>query len=203
MWFLISHLSPRQLPGLIGKTQDEVQVAVLDALEQVVRETPLTAALKEAVCSMPFLTPEQRELLNHGLEHASQGEWLQAVPPLIIGFEGGLHSSAVDASLLPATERGKLPAAEAVIRKFEFDEAFEAFTLRLVFGGGGNSFRHGRPNRPAREQLLWMLVAMVAWVDFILDTRGLERLAEELHGSLKTSLGPPRPTPALNSRSPL
>jgi hypothetical protein len=188
MWFLLSHLSPRELPQLLGQGREQVYEAVLDGLEEVVLKTPVIAALRVALDSMPFLSEEQRQWLEHGLEHAERGEWLQAVPPLLLGYEGGLYNSAIDAKAIPKTSRGKLMAAEKIIKAFELEDALEAFALKLVFGGRGNSFRHGRPGNQARDQVLLMVVAIVAWVDFLFDTHGTERLVRELHDPLERAL---------------
>ena len=188
MWFLLSYLSPRELPQLLKQPREQVYEAVLDGLEEVVLKTPVIAALRAALDSMPFLSKEQRHWLEHGLEHAERGEWLQAVPPLFLGYEGGLYNSAIDAKAIPETSRGKLMAAEKIIKAFELEDALEVFALKLVFGGRGNSFRHGRPENQARDQVLLMMVAIVAWVDFLFDTHGTERLARELHDPLDRAL---------------
>lgn len=188
MWFLLSHLSPRELPQLLRQSRERVYEAVLDGLEEVVQKTSVIAALRAALDSMEFLSAEQRQWLEHGLEHAGRGEWVQAVPPLFLGYEGGLYSSAIDAKAIPKTNHGKLMAAEKIIKAFDLGDALEAFALKLVFGGRGNSFRHGRPENQARDQVLLIVVAIVAWVDFLFDTHGTERLAHELYDPLDRAL---------------
>jgi hypothetical protein len=51
-----------------------------------------------------------------------------------------------------------------------------------------SAFRHGRPETPAREQTLLAIVAIIGWIDSALDTRGTERLAEEIRKPLARNL---------------
>lgn len=86
LWFLISYLNPRKVPALLERNREEVYEAVLDGLEEVVRDSGLTEQLLAACDEIGFLTPEQREWLRHGLGHAREGNWLQAMPPLTWGL---------------------------------------------------------------------------------------------------------------------
>jgi hypothetical protein len=188
LWFLISYLNPRKLPALLERNREEVYEAVLDGLEEVVRDAGLTEQLLAACDEIGFLTPEQREWLRHGLGHAREGDWLQAMPPLTWGFEGAIFSGAVAAKAIP-TREGKKLGAETVIKAMQLEEEFEVFAIRLVFGGHGNAFRHGRPENEARDQALLQIVALVGWVDFTLGTSGIARLAHRLESPLAGVLG--------------
>lgn len=188
LWFLISYLNPRKLPALLERNREEVYEAVLDGLEEVVRDSGLTEQLLAACDEIGFLTPEQREWLRHGLGHAREGDWLQAMPPLTWGFEGAIFSGAVAAKAIP-TREGKKLGAETVIKAMQLEEELEVFAIRLVFGGRGNAFRHGRPEDEARDQALLQMVALVGWVDFTLGTSGIARLAHRLESPLSGLLG--------------
>lgn len=197
LWFLIRELSPLEVPELVGRDPAEVHEAVLDALEEILDSVPVLKAVEGALKEMPFLSEDQREWLAHGLEHARKREWRQAVPPLIVGFEGALYAAAIDAKAI-AVKGGKLLPAEKIIKAIELGEAYEVFALRLVFGGPGNAFRHGRPETPAREQTLLAIVAIIGWIDSALDTRGTGRLAEEIRKPLARNLVVSEQRPELN-----
>jgi hypothetical protein len=197
LWFLIRELSPLEVPELIGRDPAEVHEAVLDALEEILDSVPVLKAIEGALKEMPFLSEDQHEWLAHGLEHARKREWRQAVPPLIVGFEGALYAAALDAKAI-AVKGGKLLPAEKIIKAIELGEAYEVFALRLVFGGRGNAFRHGRPETPAREQTLLAIVAIIGWIDSAMDTRGTERLAEEIRKPLARNLVASEQRPELN-----
>jgi hypothetical protein len=188
LWHLIGYLNPRRLPALLRRHRAEVYEAVLDGLEEVVRNSDLTEQLLVACDEMRFLSSEQRDWLRHGLEHAREGDWLQAMPPLTWGFEGAIFNGAVAAEVI-AARKGKKLAAEKVIKAIELDEELEEFAIRLVFGGPGNAFRHGRPENKARDQALLQIVALVGWIDFTLGTSGTAKLASELEESLTSALG--------------
>jgi hypothetical protein len=188
LWFLIAYLDPRKLPALLSTSREEVFEAVLDGLEGVVRDSTLIEQLITACEGLGFLAPEQRAWLNHGLEHAHRGEWDQAMPPLILGFEGAIFNGAVAAEVIAGREGKKLPA-EKVIKAISLDEDLEKFAIRLVFGGPGNALRHGRPENVMRDQALPLIVALVGWLDFTLGTSGTARLANELEDELTSVLG--------------
>lgn len=187
LWFLIGNLNPRKVPALLKRTRKQVYDAVLDALEATIRNSGLAEELLDACEEIGFLSFEQRAWLKHGLELARDGEWLLALPPLILGFEGAIFNGAVAANAWAVT-RGKEPAAERVIKAIDLDDALREFTIRLVFGGRGNAVRHGRPKNDAREQVLLQVVALIGWVDSTIGTEGTARLAHGLEPRLATSL---------------
>jgi hypothetical protein len=55
-------------------------------------------------------------------------------------------------------------------------------------GGRGNAFRHGRPEDEARDQVLLILVALVGWIDVVLEAEGTRRLARQLHAPLRRAI---------------
>jgi len=188
LWFLIGYLDPRKLPALLDASREKVFEAVLDGLERVVRNSTLIEQLIAACEGIGFLAPEQHAWLKHGLEHAHQGDWAQAMPPLILGFEGAIFNGAVAAEVIAGREGKKLPA-EKVIKAIKLDADLEAFAIRLVFGGSGNALRHGRPENEMRDQALPLIVALIGWLDFTLGTSGTAELAGELEDSLAGTLG--------------
>jgi hypothetical protein len=188
LWFLLDLLNPAELPALINRPQKQVFEAVLDGLEVVVRESQLTTALLGAVDQLPFLIDIQRQWLMFGLQHARRGEWVQAVANLFIGFEGALHSGALHAELIKPSGEGNLLAAEAIIKRSELSVEFQDFAIKLVFGGRGNAFRHGRPKNEARDQVLLLVVALVGWIDSVLGVEATRGLARALQAPLRQAL---------------
>ena len=196
LWFLLRDLQAADVRELLDRDPAEVHGAVLDALERVLGATPVLEAIEAALAELAFLDANQREWLADGLEHLRHGRWVKSLPPLILGFEGAIYNGALDAEAWAITQ-GKEPAAEAVIKAIDLDEALRSFTIRLVFGGRGNAIRHGRPKNEAREQALLMVVAIVGWIDSVLGTNGAERLVEEIRGPLLGALAGPESRPAL------
>jgi hypothetical protein len=188
LWFLVAYFNPRKLPALLSTSRETLVEAVLDGLASIVRDSTLIEQLIAACEGLAFLTPVQLAWLKHGLEHARDGEWDQAMPPLILGFEGAIFSGAVAADVIAGREGKKIPA-EQVIKAISLDEDLERFAIRLVFGGSGNAIRHGRPENALRDQALPLIVALVGWLDFTLGTSGTENLAGQLEDSLVVTLG--------------
>lgn len=187
LWFLLSAFGLRDARPLVGLSPVEVEDALLDAIEDVVRDGKLTAVLRKLVSESSYPPACSRDWLIHGLEHAEGGEWVQAVPPLIAGLEGALYGVALDRSLI-APRKGKFVGAEKLVKTLAVSSEFEAFMIRRVYGGEGNAFRHGRADSGERRQTLHSVVALVGWVDAFLEEslmRGLGRLlAERLPGAV-------------------
>jgi hypothetical protein len=73
---------------------EEIDAALLDALDAVITEGTFTEALAATLEKAPYVSADQRDDLRHGLEHARHGEFGRAVPPLMVGLEGALWSVA-------------------------------------------------------------------------------------------------------------
>jgi len=153
-------------------------------------------AIEDALKEMSFLSEDQREWLAHGLEHARKREWRQAVPPLIVGFEGALYAAALDAKAI-AVKGGKLLPAEKIIKAIELGE-IRGLCPSLGFRWPGKRLSTRAPETPAREQTLLAIVAIIGWIDSALDTHGTERLAEEIRKPLARNLVASEQRPELN-----
>lgn len=176
LWFLLSGVGLGPSRDLIGLSRDEVEDALLDALEGVVLDGEFVATLEEVVREAPCLNVLARGWLMHALEHAERGEWDQAVLPFVAGLEGALYGSARDHSLVPAKE-GKFMAAESLVKILAISPEYTAFVVRCVYGGQGNAFRHGRADSGERRQTLHSVVALVGWVDAFVGLSGMRVLA--------------------------
>ena len=170
----------RDARPLVGLSVDEVEEVLLDSLEEVVRDGELTEALREIVREAPYPEGLAREWLIHGLEHAERGEWVHAVLPLVAGLEGALAAAAVARSLI-AGAGGKYPPAEKVVKKLlPVGDDYRTFLILRVYGGRGNTFRHGRADSGERRQALHSIVALVGWADAFLELSGMRVLGELL-----------------------
>jgi hypothetical protein len=171
LWFVLSSLNVGDLYLLADLSPEEVEEAILDALEEVIVEGRFTRSLRATLAEAPHLTHFQRENLLHGLQHAEDGEFLHAVPPLMYGLEGAIVSAARDRSVIDAERRllsrpsKKLKSVEAIVRAMQLDEEFRRFLHRRVFGTVGNPFRHGDATEGERRQTLLAIVALSGWVD--------------------------------------
>jgi hypothetical protein len=186
LWYLLSIFSPRQSQLLVELEREQVYEAIFTALEEVILGSDLVEAVSCAVKEVPYLSPLQRKWLLHGLEHAREGDWDQAIPPLITGFEGALHGSALEANAIEP-DTGQLMGPERIIKQIEFGEAFQSFAVRLAFGDRGQPFRHGRPNHDSRDQALLLIVAVIGWLDHALGAQGTYLLASEMKEPLSVA----------------
>jgi hypothetical protein len=184
-WFVLGLLSARQSELLVDLKREAVQAAIFDALEEVVTETDMAEAVEAVLDEIPYLSTEQRLWLQHGLEHARERDWLQASLPLFAGFEGALYASALDARLIPSDSR---KSAEWIIRRSNFADDYERFARRLAFAARGQSFRHGRPEYDAREQVLILFVALLGWLDHALDAQSTYILSREMGQPLRRAV---------------
>jgi hypothetical protein len=190
LWFVLSDLPLRCLLLLKGLDRAQVEEAVLDALEAVVAEGRLVAALREVLAEALLLSDLQRECLLDGLEHAERGEHLRAVVPLTCGLDGALTSVARDRSLIDAERRllsdprKRAHGPNTVVRELRLDGEFERFLRRCVFAPKGHSFRHVDADGGERRQSLLAIVALCGWIDAFMGlsahTTLVETMADEL-----------------------
>jgi hypothetical protein len=198
LWFLFSAFGTRAARQLAGLTRDQVEQALLTALAEVVCDGEYVAALREVLRDAPHLNPMTREWLDHALELAAAGNWVKAVPPMLLGLEGALHRAAVEKALI-IDRGGKFVPAEKVVKDMALDEDYTAFVIRRVFGGIGNAFRHGRADSGERDQVLFAIVALAGWVDRFLELNAMGVLASELSSRLDDAVAQVRQVPELPS----
>jgi len=191
LWFLMSSLGIGVSRVLSDLPAEEAEEAVLDALDEVVRDGKFTQALGEVIADhAPHLTPVQRHHLKTFLRHAGEGDWLTAVPPMMVGLEGAFHSAARDRKLI--TARGtyvgrpnkKVGGPDAVIKLLPVDDDYEVFMIRRLFGGTGNPHRHGTAEDGERQQVLMGVIGLAGWVDEFMRLKATQVLAREMERRL-------------------
>ncbi|MGC2372358.1 MAG: hypothetical protein WA484_00645 [Solirubrobacteraceae bacterium] len=191
LWFLLSILSVGQLVTLAEMERDEMEAVLLDALEVVVTTGIFTAVLDVAVRKADYISPDQRDDLLHGLEHAQRGEFVHAVPSLMTGFEGALWSTARALTIVDAERRqlaGKpqtrvLTRIEPVVRKLPAKQDYRIFVCGRVFGDTGHPVRHGEQS-DRRRQALFAIVAIAGWLDAFMKVSAHDALGRMLSDAL-------------------
>jgi len=170
LWFLLALLTAGKTRGLVGLSRQEIEQALLQALEGVVTERAFINALQGEVERAPHLTDAQRRHLTHALDHAGAGEWVDACPPLLSGLEGAFWAAAREIGVItPDRALVHRPSktatsVEALFKLLPLPRAYRTFLLHLVFGGGGNPFRHGDAQGGERERVLLGTAALVGWL---------------------------------------
>lgn len=184
LWFLISELSMGRMSLFHGVDREQVEDAIIDALEVVVAKGDFVAALEAVVAEAPHMSDAQRENLLHGLGHVARGEYVIAIPNLMSGLEGAIYSVA-RARLIINTDRHLLSnpskrvgSVEMVVREMQLDQEYRTFLHHRVFGTGGNAFRHGDADEGERRQALLAVVALSGWVDAFMGLSARSLLVE-------------------------
>ena len=178
LWYLLSPLSIDHHYRLAAMEEAVMEEALLAALENVVTEESFATELSSALDSVPFITAEQREDLQHGLEHAAEGKFGRALPPLMLGLEGALWSTGRAKALIDSERRlvvgpkqgREVGSIEQVIKVLPAEEGFSTFAIRRIFGGVGNPVRHGEATEVRRQHVLYLVVAIAGWLT---DSMGL------------------------------
>jgi hypothetical protein len=192
LWFMLSSLSIGHLLRFAEMDSAEIEFVLLGALETIVTHDEYPQALRSALDKAPHISTVQRGHLQHGLEHAEGGEFEQAIPPLMYGMEGALWSTARALSLIDAKRRlvnkPRRPRArsiEPVIKELPAGDGFSTFVIHRVFGGSGNTVRHGEPGFDGRHRALFLVVAVAGWLDAVMDVPAHEVLGHMLGDALR------------------
>jgi hypothetical protein len=190
-WYLIRLLPEEDLDLLDGMELDEMEAALDEALEKVVTDGVYTQTLISALDNAPYITDLQRRDLAHGLAHAEQGEFDDALPPLLSAIEGafwrtGEEEGIVDEQrrLLNGSKQREAKSVEPVFKQLATAEGFSTFLLYRVFGGHGNHARHGRQSFPRRQHVLCLVVALAGWMDEFMDVPARQVLGLMLRDAL-------------------
>ncbi len=196
IWFVIQGLPASAARILLPHDEDRVRQAVIDGLEQVVDSTDVLADISAALRQFDFIEEQQMEWLQEGLRDVAEKKWGAASLPLTVAFEGVVFNGAIEAEEW-IEEGGKEAAMEKLLKAIELDPDLRNFIIRLLYGGRGNSFRHGRPKYPAREQSLLLLIAIAGWIDMMAGSGSADRLLAELQEPLVSRLEVEVQAPAL------
>jgi hypothetical protein len=195
LWYLLDHLEVRLLMHLAPLEPEEVETVLLDALEGAVRAEEFSGALQDGIGHARMLNPSQRRHLQHALEHAQAGDWVDASPPLMSGLEGAFWATARERLVInPDRTRADNPnklikGVENVVRLVVTDDGFSLFVRRRVFGTTGDSYRHGDADGGERRQVLLGIAALCGWVDEFVGLPALPVLSGELNQEMPAAIG--------------
>jgi hypothetical protein len=185
LWFVLSQLGPYTLRHLAGLGEAEVEAAVLDALETVVVDGEFVPAVRAAVRLAPHLGRSQRRHLDHMLQHAADGDYLDASAPLYFGLEGAFWQAALARAVItPDRTRldnpNKQVGFESMVKLLGLEREFQTFMVRAVFGTAGNPFRHGSAEEGERRQVLLGVAALAGWLEEFANVPAMEVLTARL-----------------------
>jgi hypothetical protein len=199
LWFLLSQLGPYTLRHPSGLSETQVEGAVLDALEAVVVDGEFVPAVRAAVRFAPHLGRSQRRHLDHMLQHAADGDYIDASAPLYFGLEGAFWEAALARAVI-TPERTRLDnpnkpvGFETMVKQLGLERAFQTFMVQAVFGTAGTPFRHGSADGGERRQVLFGVAALVGWLEEFANVPALEVLAvrfgRELPGAIERARAP-------------
>jgi hypothetical protein len=155
---------------------------------------------------IPDLVGPYRDQMREALEFARVGKYHVGQPLLHVAFESMLYRAALRQGL-----NGNVSAAEGLLKLlFSSGDRFLNFMIRMVFGGVGNGYRHGRNPEGHRELMLAGMVALAGYMDSATGTHAIEivagRMGEQLDPAIeavKTArLASPRSAPATDEHPP-
>jgi hypothetical protein len=188
LWFLFSLLGIGSGAKLAKLSRNEVEPVVFDALEAILADEELSQALATDLSQHPDLTGPHVEQMQMAFEHARAGKYHLAQPYLHTAFESMLYQRALRQGAVKVNE-GNFAAAEKLLKRlFTTGDLFLNFTVRLVFGGTGNSYRHGRNEDGHREVTLAGIVALAGYMDATVGTQAVEMIADEMEAQLDAVL---------------
>jgi len=174
-------------------TDDEVERVVLDAVEAVVRDGEFVRAMRSDLAGAPLLRRLQRAHLDHMLEHAAAGEWVNATAPLYAGVEGAFWAAGYG-KLVVTLERTypnkptKSMAFDSMVKLLPVPKEFKTLMNRGLYGTVGNAFRHGDADDGERRQVLLGIVALAGWFEHFANRRAFIVLAERATDALPAAL---------------
>lgn len=188
LWLLFLHVGVGAAHSLASLSRAEVEAIVLLALETIYADGKYIPALREAVAVAPYVTPSQRTHLDHMLEHAEQGEYVKASGSLYLGLEGAYREAAyaTTAATRP-TGTKKALGFEKVVKLMDLPTEVQTFMVRAIFGGTGNTVRHGAADGIERRQVLLGVAALAAWLELFADAPALDVLGDYLTAALPTA----------------
>ena len=185
LWLLFLHVSVGAGRSLAALSRAEVEAIVLLALEGIYSDGKYIPALREAIAAAPYVTPSQRTHLDHMLEHAEQGEYVKASGSLYLGLEGAYREAAyATAATTRPTGTKKALGFEKVVKLMDLPPEVQTFMVRAIFGGDGNTVRHGAADGIERRQVLLGVAALAAWLELFADAPALDVLGDRLTAAL-------------------
>jgi hypothetical protein len=199
LWLLFAKVHVGATRGMANLTRAQVEAIILDALEPICSNTKFIGALRAEVAKAPYLSSSQREHLDHMLEHAEQREYVKASGSLYFGLEGAYREAAHAAMQLPRPDGTKKALGfEKLVKLMALPAELQTFIVRAVFGGTGNTVRHGAADGVERRQVLLGIVALAGWLELFAAAPALELLSEYLSATLPRTIEQAQ-TPALST----
>jgi hypothetical protein len=188
LWYLFSSLGIGASAKLGNLPRDEVEPVVFEALERVFSDPELLDAFILQLGLVPDLAGPHRDQMRQALEFARDGQYHLAQPLLHVAFESMLYQGALRQGLVQPSQ-GKISAAESLLKiLFTSGDLFLNFTVRMVFGGVGNSYRHGRNPDGHRELMLAGMVALAGYMDWTTSSQAVELIAERMERQLDPAI---------------
>ena len=190
LMFLISNVSFGVIYRLRVLKGDEVEAALLTALEMVVLDAEFVPMLRAAIAQAPYLNEQQRIDLDHALEHAGEGDYARAKSPLYHGLEGALWEAAVAMAVITRERRllgnpKKEVGFETAVKALGLEPDFQTFLVLGMFGSTGNPYRHGSAAPGGvRRQVLFGVAAIAGWLDAFAGLPALDALAGRIAEAL-------------------
>jgi hypothetical protein len=209
-WFLLSRLGWGAAQRLYALDEDEVEDAVLRALEAVVTDGEFIPALRAEVAKAPLLNHRQRVQLDHVLEHAAEGTavgYIKASASLHPALEGAFWEAAARVRQVVTPERRwahqptKKAEFETVVKRLGLEQEFQTLMVRELYGTAGNPFRHGSAVDGDRRQVLLGIAALCGWLEEFAGIPALDVLSTRLDAALPAAIEHAQP-PALPPPSP-
>jgi hypothetical protein len=195
LWYLLSQFGLHDLRLLSSLTRPEVEDAVLFALESVVTDGEVVVALRAAVDRAPHLEKFHRVHLDHCLEHAGDGSYIQASGSLYPGLEGAFGQIGYVKALITADRRRtdnpkKKAQFETMVKRLGLNQEFELFVVTAAFGDAGDPYRHGHGDSEAgvRRQVLFGIAALAGWLQEFSDYEALDVLAWRMRQTLPAAI---------------
>lgn len=193
LWFLLCHFGMGASRRLARLSRDGVEAALLLALEAVVGDGEYVDALRQAVERAPLLNPSQATHLDHMLEHAAAGEYVEASAPLYPGLEGAYWAAAYATTVItPERTRidnpNKKVGFEAAVKLLALPPDHQTFMIRAVFGTTGDAYRHGAADAGERRQVLLGVAALAGWLERFAEEPALDVLGTRLAAALPAAV---------------
>jgi hypothetical protein len=173
---IILSLEAKERLAARPESQRALEDAISEILERGLHEPALLDEVRTAVGAAALPKPQEKQLLA-GIAEFEAHEYEVAVPLLINPLEGAFWHLADARSLVVRNRRGKweindgsnrqLDSVEALfkLQGMNLDESARRFLRGLVYGGTGNTFRHGTAEEGFRLRALCLFVSLIAWLE--------------------------------------
>jgi hypothetical protein len=191
-----------EMRKLASLTREQVEEAVLLALEAVLSDGQFAAALRGEVAGAPFINSSQATNLDHALEHAGRREYVRACASLYWGLEGAFWEVGYATAVvtLQRTDPNKTTRAvgfESMVKRLKLGQEMKTFLVRGLYGTAGNSYRHGGADSGERRQVLLGVAALAGWFEEFTGVPALTELVTRtgraLPAAVQRVLDTPRP----------